>query len=239
MRCLNFGNRNQNAVETCMLLDGFGYIGSRWAKRSAATKRLRIVAADLKAGHGTAAAGDRVRGFLRQEALGGAIAPLKPELIFSFAAVHREPGHPRLASFETNLLEACHAVDYADSVGCSRTLFTSSIVNYGPNSENKPTAPTIALGISELKAKWMSRTWQVADCGRRLVLCHPGGIYGLGDLGNNLRIIRTAKRGYFVFPSSRDLRKSSRLDPEVEFLWNCRFGAWAPMLPQRWQLAHQ
>jgi hypothetical protein len=74
MRCLNFGNRNQNAVETCMLLDGFGYIGSRWAKRLAATKSLRIVAADLKAGHGTAAAGDRVRGFRHQEAMGGAIA---------------------------------------------------------------------------------------------------------------------------------------------------------------------
>jgi nucleoside-diphosphate-sugar epimerase len=91
-------------------------------------------------------------------------------------------------------------------------LFTSSIATYGPTSgptsESNPTTPTTAYGISKLTAEWMQRTWQAADPARRLVLCRPGVIYGPGDPGNILRMIRAVKRGYFVFPGSRDLRKS-------------------------------
>jgi nucleoside-diphosphate-sugar epimerase len=54
----------------------------------------------------------------------------------------------------------------------------------------------------------MHRTWQAADPARRLVLCRPGVIYGPGDPGNILRMIRAVKRGYFVFPGRRDLWKS-------------------------------
>jgi GlcNAc-P-P-Und epimerase len=197
----------------CLILGGSGYIGSRWAKRLVATRRFgRIVAADLNRGPGPLLPGIEFVPFDVRRPWAPQLPKLKPDWIFNFAAVHREPGHPRLAYFETNLPGASHAVDYAESVGCTRMLFTSSIATYGPTSgpttESSPTTPTTAYGISKLTAEWMQRTWQAADPARRLVVCRPGVIYGPGDPGNILRMIRAVKRGYFVFPGSRDLRKS-------------------------------
>ena len=200
-------------MATCLILGGGGYIGARWAQRLARVGRFKhCVLADLHPPlRGVTSDIEFVRCDVRQP-LGVQLPELKPDWIFNFAAVHREPGHPRLAYFETNLPGARHAIDYAQSVGCSRMLFTSSIATYGttsgPTTEASPTTPTTAYGISKLTAEWMQRTWQASDPARRLVLCRPGVIYGPGDPGNILRMIRAVKRGYFVFPGSRDLRKS-------------------------------
>lgn len=91
-------------------------------------------------------------------------------------------------------------------------LFTSSIATYGPisgpTSEISPTPPTTAYGISKLTAEWIQRTWQARDPVSRLALCRPVVIHGPGDTRNFLRMIRAVKRGCFVFPGRRDLRKS-------------------------------
>jgi nucleoside-diphosphate-sugar epimerase len=50
--------------------------------------------------------------------------------------------------------------------------------------------------------------WRRSGPGRRLVVCRPGVVYGPGDPGNILRMIRAVKKGYFVFPGSKQLRKS-------------------------------
>jgi nucleoside-diphosphate-sugar epimerase len=198
---------------TCLILGGSGYIGSRWAQRLARSRRFdRIVAADLQPLPGALPAGVEFANCDVRKPWSAQLPEIRPDWIFNFAAVHREPGHPRLAYFETNLPGARNAVEYAESVSCPRMLFTSSIATYGPTSgpttESSPTTPTTAYGISKLTAEWMQRTWQGADPARRLVLCRPGVIYGPGDPGNILRMIRAVKRGYFVFPGSRDLRKS-------------------------------
>lgn len=198
---------------TALILGGSGYIGSRWASRLAKTGRFdRIVVADI---------GPRPPGLVDavehetcdvRHPLHLQLPALKPDWIFNFAAVHREPGHGRLEYFGTNLPGAAHGIEYARRVGCSRILFTSSIAAYGPTcgptDEACATTPTTAYGISKLTAEWMHRAWQAEDSTRKLVVCRPGVIYGPGDPGNILRLIQAVKRGYFVFPGSRDLRKS-------------------------------
>jgi GlcNAc-P-P-Und epimerase len=197
----------------CIVLGGSGYIGSRWVRRLAATKQFgRIIVADLQPSPDQIPAGVEFVPLDVRKPWAVQLPALRPDWIFNFAAVHREPGHPRLAYFDTNIPGARHAVDYAESVGCTRMLFTSSIATYGPTSgpttEDSSTTPTTAYGVSKLTAEWMQRTWQAADPGRRLIICRPGVIYGPGDPGNILRMIRAVKRGYFVFPGSRGLRKS-------------------------------
>jgi GlcNAc-P-P-Und epimerase len=200
-------------LSTCIILGGGGYIGSRWAERLSRTRRFdRIIAADVRPNPGSLPAGvEHVPCDVRKP-ITPQLPALRPDWIFNFAAVHREPGHERLEYFQTNFPGARNAIDYAEAAGCERMLFTSSIAVYGPTSgateESSPTCPTSAYGISKLTAEWMQKVWQVASPGRRLLICRPGVIYGPGDPGNILRMIRAVKRGYFVFPGSRDLMKS-------------------------------
>ena len=196
-----------------LILGGGGYIGSRWAARLVKTRRFgRIVIADMNPKPtGLGSEVEYVRCDVRQP-LQQQLPSLKPDWIFNFAAVHREPGHQRLEYFETNLAGASHGIEYARSVGCPRILFTSSIAAYGPTcgptNEECSTTPTTAYGISKLTAEWMHRAWQAGDTNRQLVVCRPGVIYGPGDPGNILRLIQAVKAGYFLFPGSRELRKS-------------------------------
>jgi GlcNAc-P-P-Und epimerase len=200
-------------MSSCLILGGSGYIGWRWAERLSRTGRFaRIVAADTKAAPGPLPPGVEHVACDVRKPLADQLPSLKPDWVFNFAAVHREPGHERLEYFRTNLPGARNAIDYAIAAGCERMLFTSSIAVYGPTSgatdESSPTCPTTAYGISKLTAEWMQRAWQAASPDRRLLVCRPGVIYGPGDPGNILRMIRAVKRGYFVFPGSRDLMKS-------------------------------
>lgn len=204
---------HSSTSSACLILGGSGYIGSRWAQRLARSRRFdRIVAADLQPLPGGLPPGVEFAVCDVRKPWGSQFPEIRPDWIFNFAAVHREPGHPRLDYFETNLPGARNAVEYAESVFCPRMLFTSSIATYGPTSgptsESSPTCPTTAYGISKLTAEWIQRTWQVSSPNRTLRICRPGVIYGPGDPGNILRMIRAIQRGYFVFPGSRSLMKS-------------------------------
>jgi GlcNAc-P-P-Und epimerase len=198
-------------MSTCLILGGSGYIGFNWARRLAASKRFEpIVMADLRPPATPMPEGcEFISCDVRQPLhLDG----LRPEWIFNFAAVHREPGHAREEYFDTNLAGAKHVCAFAEQSGCKNILFTSSIAVYGsfekPASENSKTYPASAYGISKLCAELIHHGWQQAQPGRRLHICRPGVIYGPGDPGNILRMIRAVRRGYFVFPGSRQLRKS-------------------------------
>ena len=137
---------------------------------------------------------------------------VRPGWTFNFAAVHREPGHAREEYFDTNLAGAKNVCAFAEQSGCKNILFTSSISVYG--SLNKPTTetslpyPTTPYGISKLCAELIHKGWRRSGEDRRLYICRPGVIYGPGDPGNILRMIRAIRKGYFVFPGSKNLRKS-------------------------------
>jgi nucleoside-diphosphate-sugar epimerase/glycosyltransferase involved in cell wall biosynthesis len=135
-----------------------------------------------------------------------------PDWIVLLAAVHREPGHEPYEYFETNIAGARNVAAYAEAVGCSRVFFFSSSSVYGatvePTDEQTTTCPTSPYGASKLAAELILEGWQEAGAGRRLVICRPGVVYGPGDPGNVLRMITAIRRGLFVHPGSRRVRKS-------------------------------
>ena len=198
-------------MSTCLILGGAGYVGWNWAKRLAGRKRFdKIVLADIRPpSEPLPADWEFVKCDVRQPLQ---VGDLKPEWLFNFAAVHREPGHAREEYFDTNIAGAKNACAFAEQAGCKNILFTSSIAVYG--SLNKPTTeaslpyPTTPYGISKLCAELIHKGWRRSGQGRRLYVCRPGVIYGPGETGNILRMIRAVRKGYFVFPGSKDLRKS-------------------------------
>ncbi len=197
-------------MSDCLILGGGGYIGSNWAKRLAARRRFaRIILADIRPPAEVPAGCEFVKYDVREPLV---FEGLKPEWIFNFAAVHREPGHAREEYFDTNLAGASNACAFAEQTGCKNILFTSSIAVYGPlyqpRTESCRPSHYSPYGISKLCAELIHESWWRGGEDRRLHVCRPGVIYGPGDPGNILRMIRAVRKGYFVFPGSRQLRKS-------------------------------
>ena len=58
-------------------------------------------------------------------------------VVFNFAAVHRTPGHPDYAYFETNIKGAENVCNFATAHGINHIVFTSSIAPYGASEEQK------------------------------------------------------------------------------------------------------
>jgi len=201
-------------MKCCVILGGSGYIGYRWGLRLLATGRCqKIVLADIKKPPvELLPKGMEFHPCDVRQPLLLQLGTLQPEWLFHFAAVHREPGHERPEYFDTNLPGSRHVCAYAEEVHCQNILFTSSIAVYGPTigamSETSPLYPTTAYGISKLCAELIHEGWRKADAARRLVVCRPGVVYGPGDPGNILRMIRAVKKGFFVYPGSKTLRKS-------------------------------
>ena len=186
-------------------------MGYNWAKRLARTKRFdRIVLCDIRPPlQSPSDQCEYVKCDVRQPLQCG---DLKPEWLFNFAAVHREPGHSRQEYFDTNIGGADNVCSFAEQTGCKNILFTSSIAVYGaltkPTSEGFQPYPTTPYGISKYCAELIHKGWLRIGEGRRLYISRPGVIYGPGDPGNILRMIRAVRKGYFVFPGSKHLRKS-------------------------------
>ena len=201
------------SAKACIIFGGCGYVGRQWQRRLAGQKRFdRIIVADLQPPRADALPGTEFCRCDVRRPLAPQLPPVAPEWLFNFAAVHREPGHAREEYFDTNVAGARHICAYAEYSGCRNILFTSSIAVYGPTSgatsESSPLYPASPYGISKLCAELIQEVWQRAASDRRLCICRPGVIYGPGDPGNILRMIRAVKKGYFFFPGSRNLRKS-------------------------------
>ena len=103
-------------------------------------------------------------------------------LVFNFAAIHRTPGHPDYAYFETNIRGAENVCDFARKHGIENIVFTSSIAPYGAAEELKtedtlPT-PNTPYGISKLVAEKIHREWAAENASRRLSIVRPGIVFG-------------------------------------------------------------
>jgi nucleoside-diphosphate-sugar epimerase len=196
-----------------VIFGGAGYVGYRWAVRLIQKKLFaRIVLADFRPPEVVLESQvDYVVCNVRKP-IELQLPEVRPNWIFNFAAVHREPGHARKEYFDTNVAGARNVCAFADQTGCKNILFTSSIAVYGPTSgptsETSPLYPVSPYGISKLAAELIHEAWRRADQERQLLVCRPGVVYGPGDPGNILRMIRAVKAGGFVFPGSKKLRKS-------------------------------
>ena len=101
------------------------------------------------------------------------------DVIFNLAAVHRTPGHPDHAYFETNILGAENVTAFAEKHHIHKILFTSSIAPYGAaedlKTEDTLPTPNTPYGISKLVAEKIHERWQNGDPGKReLVILRPG-----------------------------------------------------------------
>ncbi len=134
------------------------------------------------------------------------------ERIYNLAAIHRTPGHPAHAYYETNLLGALNVTALAEACGIQTVVFTSSISVYGPSeqamTETSPLRPASSYGRSKRMAEVMHEAWQGRAAGRRLVIVRPGVVFGPGERGNFTYLARALSRGAFFYPGRRNTIKS-------------------------------
>lgn len=148
--------------------------------------------------------------------------PTDKDIIFNLAAVHRTPGHPDHAYFETNIYGAENVTAFAEKHGIKKILFTSSIAPYGAAEELKeettlPT-PNTPYGISKLVAEKIHMMWQGKNEKRELTIVRPGIVYGKGEHGNMTRLYKGQKGHYFFYAGRRDTIKACIYVKEL-----CRF----------------
>ena len=136
----------------------------------------------------------------------------KNTLIFNFAAVHRTPGHPDYAYFETNIRGAENVCNFARKHGIENIVFTSSIAPYGAAEELKteetlPT-PNTPYGISKLVAEKIHREWAAESEIHKLSIVRPGIVFGTGENGNMTRLYKGLKSHKFAYAGRKDTVKA-------------------------------
>ena len=214
-------------MSCCVIFGGAGFIGAHLARHFLKTGRFdHVHLADIAPSalsdlQGITCTRTDVRKPIPEDLVSGPV-----DWIFNLAAIHREPGHQPHEYFDTNLPGARNVCRYAEAVGCDRIYFTSSISVYGPTvgptPETSPILPTTPYGSSKYPAELIHEGWQRAGERRRLIISRPGVVYGPGDPGNIMRMIRAIRKGYFAFPGSPKIYKSYAyiygLIDSVEFL---------------------
>ena len=118
--------------------------------------------------------------------------PTSNDIIFNLAAVHRTPGHPDYAYFETNILGAENVTAAAEELKTEETIPT----------------PNTPYGISKLTAEKIHMIWQAKNSERELTIVRPGIVYGKGEHGNMTRLYWGQKKHYFVYTGRKDTIKA-------------------------------
>ena len=136
----------------------------------------------------------------------------KNTLVFNFAAIHRTPGHPDHAYFETNIRGAENVCNFARKHGIENIVFTSSIAPYGAAEELKtedtlPT-PNTPYGISKLVAEKIHREWVAENVNHKLSIVRPGIVFGTGENGNMTRLYFALKSHKFAYAGRKDTIKA-------------------------------
>lgn len=186
-----------------------GFIGTRLVRRLSG-RGLNVVAIDILPPRETLPGVRYVVHDVRQvvpEAFG-----LEDAVIYNLAAVHRTPGHPAHEYYDTNIFGALNVTRFADVIGATKLVFTSSISVYGPREdvvdENTPPAPTSDYGRSKLMAEAIHRRWANTASDRQLVIVRPGVVFGPGERGNYSNLAGALKRGLFAYPGRKNTIKS-------------------------------
>jgi len=200
-------------MSRCVIFGGAGFIGTHLARHLLQTGRFtHIHLADIAPSilsdlRGVTYSRTDVRLPIPETLVSGPV-----DWIFNLAAIHREPGHQPYEYFETNLTGARNVCAYAERVDCRNIYFTSSISVYGPTEgptpESSPIRPTTPYGGSKYPAELMHEGWLKSGENRRLIISRPGVVYGPGDPGNIMRMIRAIRKGYFAFPGRPEIYKS-------------------------------
>jgi nucleoside-diphosphate-sugar epimerase len=208
-----YGHSGDVEGNRCLIFGGSGFIGTHLARHFLCTNRFaHIHIADINKSPLQGAPKISTSLVDVRKPIPLDLLSETPEWIFNLAAIHREPGHVVDEYFETNLCGAHNVCAYAEAVQCSNIFFTSSISVYGPTTgptdEQAQICPTTPYGASKYPAELIHRCWEAHAADRRLLICRPAVVYGAGDPGNMMRMIRAVRRGYFAFPGSPGIHKS-------------------------------
>ena len=141
------------------------------------------------------------------------LTPTENDIIFNFAAVHRTPGHPDQAYFETNVQGAEYVTAFAEKWGIKKIVFTSSIAPYGAaedlKTEDTLPTPNTPYGISKLVAEKIHMIWQAKnEEERQLTIVRPGVVFGKGENGNFTRLYWGIRKCEFFYPGRKDTIKA-------------------------------
>jgi nucleoside-diphosphate-sugar epimerase len=177
----------------------------------ASQRYKRVVSVDIGQPRANVAGVEYLHHDVRQTIDSG-ISDGSPTDIFNLAAIHVTPGHPDGDYYYTNVLGAVNVCRFANAIGCSNIVFTSSISIYGPSEaaldEEATPAPVSAYGRSKLAAEKIHLLWQSEALDRKLTIVRPAVIYGLHERGNFTRLSRLLERNSFVYPGRTDTIKS-------------------------------
>lgn len=200
-----------NATQA-IIFGGAGFIGTHLATSLVASQRYkRVVSVDIGQPRANVAGVEYLHHDVRQTIDSG-ISDGSPTDIFNLAAIHVTPGHPDGDYYYTNVLGAVNVCRFANAIGCSNIVFTSSISIYGPSEaaldEEATPAPVSAYGRSKLAAEKIHLLWQSEALDRKLTIVRPAVIYGLHERGNFTRLSRLLERNSFVYPGRTDTIKS-------------------------------
>lgn len=196
--------------KTILVLGGSGFIGEHLLRHLAKLGDYKLVSADLLAPSNPVPSVDYRIADVRD--LSAFDLPDELALIVNLAAVHRTPGHPNEAYYETNILGAVEVCKLARRKKVRDIVFTSSISVYGPSEEMKteaaPLAPASAYGYSKMMAEAIHKAWLEEAPENRLVICRPAVVFGSNERGNFTRLTRLLQRGFFLYPGRKDTIKS-------------------------------
>lgn len=200
-------------MSVCVIFGGSGFIGTHIAKYFLQTKRFsHIHIADIKESNLKGIEGVSYSFTDVRKEIDLDLIKEKPEWIFNLAAIHREPGHKDLEYLDTNINGAYNVCKYALNTNCRNIYFTSSISVYGSTEkaidESSKINPITPYGVSKYSAELIHKTWFDNNKDRKLVISRPGVVYGPGDPGNIMRMIKAIKKGYFAYPGSSSIHKS-------------------------------
>jgi nucleoside-diphosphate-sugar epimerase len=200
-----------NATQA-IIFGGAGFIGTHLATCLVASQKYkRVVSVDIGQPRANVAGVEYLRHDVR-ETIDSGISDGSPTDIFNLAAIHVTPGHPDGDYYYTNVLGAVNVCRFANAIGCSNIVFTSSISIYGPSEaaldEEATPAPVSAYGRSKLAAEKIHLLWQSEALNRKLTIVRPAVIYGLHERGNFTRLSRMMERNAFVYPGRTDTIKS-------------------------------
>lgn len=199
----------------CIVFGGAGYIGEHLFRRLASLDWFdRLISVDIREPKNSVEGVNYLYGDVRK-----AIDSIQTENIdanqswvFNLAAIHREPGHQPHEYFDTNIHGAININEFSANIGITNLYFTSSIAPYGRSrsmkSEKSDCHPETPYGISKWKAESIHEIWQKSQANRRLIICRPSVIYGPGDPGNVLRMIKGVLKGTFFIPGDPNIVKS-------------------------------
>lgn len=202
-------------MKICIIFGGSGYIGSKIVERFLESRRFdKIIQVDIQEPTIPFEDVDFIKADVRESLLTLPISKdnidLENSWIFNLAAIHREPGHEQQEYFDTNIKGAEHVTEFADKIGIKNIFFTSSIAPYGRSLEERTEKSMLysetPYGISKGYAEKIHQIWQTKE-DKRLIICRPSVIYGPGDPGNILRMIKAIKSGMFFYPGNPNIIK--------------------------------